>query len=235
MARFARVVAVDVPHHVTQRGNARQLIFHDDIDRTTYLELVREYAELYGVSLWGYCLMSNHVHWIAVPHAADSLAQCLKQVQGRFAAYWNARRQATGHVWQGRFYSCPLGETHLWPALRYVELNPVRAGMVAAAVGWRWSSAVAHSGDEPVAPMLAMEAWRKRWTSAEWAQYLAEEESQASLLELRRSTHSGRPLGSRDFVAAVEQASQRPLAPRKGGRPRKPSSDSRQDMLTFVA
>jgi putative transposase len=235
MAPFARIVALDVPHHVTQRGNGRQLIFHDDIDRTTYLELVREYAVLYGLSLWGYCLMSNHVHWIVVPHAADSLAQCMKQAQGRFAAYWNARRRTTGHVWQGRFYSCPLGETHLWPALRYVELNPVRARIVAAAVGWRWSSAASHCGNGPEAPMLAMESWRKRWTATEWAQYLTEEESPSALLEFRRSTHSGRPLGSKDFVVAVEQASQRPLAPRKGGRPKKPSSDLRQDALTFVA
>ena len=93
----------------------------------------REYSQLYGLSLLGYYLMSNHVHLIAVPHTPEALSRSFKQAHGRYAAYWNARQSSTGHVWQGRFYSCPLDESHLWRALRYVELNPVRAGMVAAA------------------------------------------------------------------------------------------------------
>ncbi|MBZ5597354.1 MAG: transposase [Acidobacteriia bacterium] len=130
MARFARVVAVDVAHHVTQRGNARQVILGSDADRMIYLGLLRQYAQLHGLALLGYCLMSNHVHLIAVPQTPDGLAQALKQAHGRYASYWNARRSSSGHVWQGRFYSCPLDESHLWKALRYVELNPVRAALV---------------------------------------------------------------------------------------------------------
>jgi len=148
MARFARVVVVDVPHHVTQRGNARQIILSNDADRVAYLELLRQHSALHGLSLLGYCLMSNHVHMIAVPRTAEALAQTLKQTHGRYAAYWNARNSSSGHVWQGRFYSCPLDETHLWRALRYVELNPVRAAMVSAAEQWRWSSAAAHCGTD---------------------------------------------------------------------------------------
>ena len=128
MARLPRVVVVDVPHHVTQRGNNRQVIFSTDADRVTYLELLREYTQLYGLSLLGFCLMSNHVHLIALPQTPMALAHSLKQAHGRYASYWNARQRSTGHVWQGRFYSCPLDESHLWAALRYVELNPVRAG-----------------------------------------------------------------------------------------------------------
>ncbi len=159
MGRFARVVAVDVPHHVTQRGNARQVILGSDEDRLTYLALLRQYSELHGMGLLGYCLMSNHVHLISVPHAQDALAQALKQAHGRYATYWNARRASSGHVWQGRFYSCPLDESHLWEALRYVELNPVRAGMVASAEEWRWSSARVHCGTESVDAMLERERW----------------------------------------------------------------------------
>jgi len=118
MARFARVVIPDVPHHVTQRGNARQIIFASDADRITYLCLLRQYSELHGLSLLGYCLMSNHVHLIAIPQTPNALAQALKQAQGRYATYWNAHRSSCGHVWQGRFYSCPLDERHLWEALR---------------------------------------------------------------------------------------------------------------------
>ncbi|MBZ5720702.1 MAG: transposase [Acidobacteriia bacterium] len=171
MARLPRVVVVDIPHHVTQRGNARQVILSTDADRTTYLELLRHYCELYRLSLLGYCLMSNHVHLIAVPATAEALAQTLKHAHGRFASYWNARQSATGHVWQGRFYSCPLDRTHLWTALRYAELNPVRAALVQAPAQWPWSSAAAHCGLVSPDTILEMETWRKQWTPSEWRQY----------------------------------------------------------------
>jgi REP element-mobilizing transposase RayT len=101
MARLARVVVVDVPHHVTRRGNARQCVLNTDADRAVYLNLLGQYVKLYGLSLWGYCLMSNHVHLITVPHRADALALMMKQAQGRFSSYWNAKRGLSGHAWQG--------------------------------------------------------------------------------------------------------------------------------------
>ena len=235
MARLPRVVVVDVPHHVTQRGNARQAIFATDADRLTYLALLREHCCLHDLSLLGYCLMSNHVHLIAVPHNPEALAQSLKQAHGRYASYWNARRSSSGHVWQGRFYSCPLDEPHLWRALRYAELNPVRAQMVATAEQWRWSSAAVHCGAMGSDAMLETERWSKRWTVGEWRQYLADAESSADLNALRRCTHTGRPLGSPEFVTELEKAMLRPLAPQKGGRPKKPASDQGQTSLTFVA
>jgi putative transposase len=172
MARLPRVVAVDVPHHVTQRGNAKQIILANDGDRITYLELLRQYSELCSLSLLGYCLMSNHVHLIVVPRTAEALARTLKLVHGRYASYWNARQSSTGHVWQGRFYSCPLDDGHLWEALRYTELNPVRAGLVEAAENWIWSSAPAHCGLDTSDMRLDMDRWQKRWTSAEWRQFV---------------------------------------------------------------
>src|SRR6266496_1020344 len=86
MARLPRVVIVDVPHHVTQRGNARQVILASDADRVIYLELLQEYSQLYALSLLGYCLMSNHVHLIAIPQTSAALSQSLKQAHGRYAA-----------------------------------------------------------------------------------------------------------------------------------------------------
>jgi putative transposase len=235
MARLPRVVIPDVAHHVTQRGNARQVILADDADRIAYLELLRQYCELYRLSLLGYCLMSNHVHLIVIPRTIEALWQTLKHTHGRFASYWNARVSSSGHVWQGRFYSCPLDEAHLWAALRYVELNPVRAGMVSAAAEWRWSSAQAHCAPDVFPTMLEMERWRERWTVAEWNDFLAAEESSTEVLALRQNTHTGRPLGTAEFVAQLEQATLRPLAPRKGGRPKKPATDSRQNDLAFIA
>jgi putative transposase len=151
-----------------------------------------------------------------VPHSTQALAHTLKHAHGRYASYWNARQSSSGHVWQGRFYSCPLDDSHLWEALRYVELNPLRAGLVAAADAWRWSSAGAHCGSATPDMMLEMQTlqtWRKRWTPGEWAQFLAAGESPSDVAALRQSTHTGRPLGTTDFVAALERSTLR--SPRK--------------------
>jgi putative transposase len=235
MARFPRVVAVEVPHHVTQRGNARQIIFTSDTDRLVYMALLREYGPLYGLSLLGYCLMSNHVHLIAVPHTEAALSQCLKQAHGRYASYWNGQKSSTGHVWQGRFYSCPLDGRHMWEALRYVEVNPVRARMVEKAEQWPWSSAAAHCGFASPEPSLEMERWRKRWTAGEWHAFLARSESATELVALRSFTHTGRPLGSEEFVRGLEASMLRPLAARKRGRPKRVAPDLLQLSHSAVA
>ena len=235
MARLPRVVAVGVAHHVTQRGNARQVIFANDADRAVYLELLRKHADLYQLSVLGYCLMSNHVHLIVVPNSAGALAQSLKQAHGRYASYWNTRQSSTGHVWQGRFYSCPLDESHLWKALRYVELNPVRAGMVGAPELWNWSSATAHCGLASPHPLLALQRWSKRWLVAEWRAFLDCAVAGDDCAALRQSTHTGRPLGSPEFVTSLEERMQRILTARKGGRPKASVTDSHQSRLTFVA
>ena len=133
MARLARVIAVGVPHHITQRGNARRFIMQDEPDRKVYLDLLRQSVELHGIALIGYCLMSNHIHLVAVARKADVLARALGETHSRFASYWNALHHSTGHVWQGRYYSCPTDEPQLWETLRYTELNPVRASLVARA------------------------------------------------------------------------------------------------------
>ena len=217
MTRLRRVVAVNVPHHLTQRGNARQYILNRDEDRAVYLKLLRENIEAYNVSLLGYCLMSNHVHLIAVPTLPDGLALACRNAHGRYAAYWNAIHGASGHAWQGRFYSCPLDEVHLWAALRYTELNPVRAKMVAEATAWAWSSAAVHSGVVQTDTFLSMDLWQGHWTSTSWSEYLASGETETELASIRQSTHTGRPLGTPEFIQALERTMARRLAPQKGG------------------
>jgi putative transposase len=233
MARLARIAVVNVPHHVTQRGNARQFLLTSDEERLVYLELLRHYARLQELALLGYCLMSNHVHLIVIPHRPESLALALKNTHGRYAAYWNAARQSSGHVWQGRFYSCPLDDTHLWMALRYTERNPVRAGLVNQAEGWEWSSARAHCGSGNADPCLEMGAWSRRWSSAAWREYLGCGENDAELRAIRKSTHTGRPLGSGEFVRSLEVATARRLEPQKGGRPRLAAGHREQKELAF--
>ena len=233
MGRFNRVVAVDFPHHITQRGNGRRFILDCDTDRAVYLRLLHENMDIYGVALIGYCLMSNHVHLITIPTKADGLAEALKQTHGRYACYWNVAHQSSGHVWQGRYYSCPLDQTHLWEALRYTELNPLRARLVSEPELWPWSSAAIHCGTYEHDAFLALDAWRRHWTVTAWREYLGEGEIESKLAVIRQRTHTGRPLGTAEFIQDLEKATQRQLALQKRGPREKIVTDQRQRQLTF--
>jgi putative transposase len=222
------VVVADVPYHVTQRGNARQFLLASDSERMVYLDLFRQAVGVEGLSVLGYCLMSNHVHLVVVPQRAEALAAALQSTHGRYASYWNAAHVSSGHVWQGRFHSCPLDEGHLWQALRYTELNPVRAGLAGEAAAWPWSSAVAHCGTSEPDGFLDMKRWSRQWSAETWRGFLAAGETESERAALRRCTRTGRPLGSEKFLQALEAKTQRRLAPQKGGRPRKQVADKRR-------
>jgi len=165
---------------------------------------------------------------IRIPHGVEALALALKSTHGRCASYWNASHALSGHAWQGRFYSCPLDEGHWWQALRYTELNPVRAGLAAEAAAWRWSSAAAHCGLAEPDACLDMEPWRHRWSEETWQRFLEAGEAESELRALRRCTHTGRPLGGAEFIRKLEQETGRSLTPRKGGRPPKGIVDKQE-------
>ncbi len=217
MARFPRVVAPGAAHHVTQRGNARRDVFLTDSDRLVYLDLLGQSCRLHKLEMHGYCLMPNHVHLIVVPARHDSLPLALKDCHGRYAMYLNSRQGTTGHLWQARYYSCPLDQYHLWEALRYVELNPVRAGIVARAENYQWSSAASHCR-APDAGLIRHDPWAARFTAASWREFLEPRWSEAADDVIRQYTHTGRPLGSAQFVDEWERALDRPLSPKRAGR-----------------
>ena len=146
MPRNARCIVPGTAYHVTQRGTNRQAVFFSKSDRLAYLRLLQENLGPADVRLLAWCLMSNHVHLILSPGQEDSLEVLLRRVHGRYAQMLNVRRLRTGHLWQNRFFSCPLSETHLRRVLAYVELNPVRAGIVAQPAEYEWSSAGVHLG-----------------------------------------------------------------------------------------
>jgi len=220
MARRPRTVFCDLPHHVTQRGNYRQDVFLGDEDRRRYLEWLHTYARKYGLDIWAYCLMDNHVHLIAVPRNETALARTLATVHMRHAQSVNRQHQLRGHLWQGRFFSCPMDETYLLAAARYVECNPVRAGLVTAPAQWPWSSAPAHLGG-PADPLLDGAGWPEPPLLRRWAQLLATAGTPEEIDAIRRQTYSGRPLGTQSFVHQLEDQAGHPLAPRPRGRPRK--------------
>jgi len=177
--------------------------------------------------------MSNHVHLVVIPRQAAAMANALKEAHGRYATYWNATHASSGHVWQGRFYSCPLDAAHLWEALRYAELNPVRAGLVARAELWKWSSAAAHCGLGEPDELLDMAPWREHWSVASWREFLSAGETESELAAIRQCTHTGRPLGTKEFVKRLEEATRRQLEPSKSGGRSKPAIDPRQEPLEF--
>jgi putative transposase len=146
MPRAARLVLPGHPHHVTQRGNRRQPTFFSDSDYGLYLGLLRYWCRKSGTSVWAWCLMPNHVHLVLVPAEVDGLRATLAPAHRLYTAAVNHREGWRGHLWQGRFASFPMDEAHLHACLRYVELNPVRAGLVERPEQWRWSSACAHLG-----------------------------------------------------------------------------------------
>ncbi len=142
MPRRDRCLLAGVACHITQRGVDRRITFSSEPDRATYLRLLRDNLPEADVAILAYCLMSNHVHLVAVPEREDSLALLLRRVHGRYAQYYNTRNGRTGHLWQNRYFACALGRNHLWTALAYVEGNPVRAGLARSAGEYPWSSAV---------------------------------------------------------------------------------------------
>jgi len=159
MARLPRLVVPGFPHHVTQRGNRRAQTFFEEGDYALYESLLGDAARKAEAEIWCYCLMPNHVHLIIVPSDKDGLRRTFADAHRRYTGYINTRMRVTGHLWQGRFGSVVMDEEHLACAVRYVSLNPVRAGLVARARDWRWSSVCSHlSGRDSelvkVAPVL---------------------------------------------------------------------------------
>jgi len=223
MTRIARVAIPDVVYHITQRGNNRQDVFFVDDDRRVYLELLAKESERHALTVLGYCLMTNHVHLVAVPHREQSLAKAIGRTHWRYTRYVNRLHRRSGHLWQNRFYSCGLDEVHTVAAMRYVEQNPVRAKMVRKPWRYRWSSASAHVGDKDGVAVLDVEAWRKDWdwSPRRWRRMLEEGLGEQTVAHLRRQTHRGRPLGSDSFVSKLERRLGRRLRPLPIGRPRK--------------
>lgn len=144
MPRSARLVVPGVAHHVTQRGNRQQTIFFDDADRGAYIAILADALRQSATTCLAWCLMDNHVHLMLVPTGPDGLRAPLSSTHTRYAQRINRRQSASGHLFQGRFASYPMDDRHMMFAARYIENNPVAAGLVPHAEAWRWSSARAH-------------------------------------------------------------------------------------------
>jgi len=221
MPRLARAVAVGFAHHITQWGNNRQDVFFVDDDRRVYLELLKEQAERYALEIIGYCLMSNHVHIVAIPQEEDSLARAVGRTHFRYTQYINRFHRRSGHLWQGRFYSCALDERHFRLAMKYVELNPVRARICRKAWRYEWSSAAAHVDGKARPDLLDLPGWYDMTSAGRWRKELDAGMAESEIGRLRLNTHTGRPLGSDSFLSKLERLLGRRVRPLPIGRPPK--------------
>ena len=224
MARLARVVIPEYPHHVIQRGNRRQQTFFCDDDYRLYLKIMSEWTERCRLAVWSYCLMPNHVHLIIVPETAEGLGRGVGEAHRRYTRHINIREGWLGYLWQGRFVSFVMDEEYLLAAARYIERNPVSAGLVERPEDWPWSSASCHIAGYGDA--LAKGEWLTERTSGwvcSWQEFLMDEDENEEEFTTSMQHHesTGRPLGTKTFLEKVGTIFGRSLLPKKVGRPRK--------------
>src|SRR3989338_7465 len=202
MVKMARLEAVGHPHHVIQRGNRRQNVFFSDRDKHEYLKILKLQSDLFGLKVWAYCLMNNHIHLVVLPEKAGSLTSAIGETHRLYTRMVNFREGWKGYLWQGRFSSFPLDASYLYYCVRYVERNPVRAGIVKRPEDYLFSSAGSHiSGNKGslLDPFYLMQEIR------DWRRYLAETDDQDRVRIFREHILTGRPLGEEKFIERLEQ------------------------------
>jgi putative transposase len=221
MPRRNRFVLAGVPHHVTQRGNHRERVFLEPGDPEAYLSLFHAYSRRNGLKTFAYCLMPNHVHLVVVPGDVDAMHRTLRAVHSQFAQRINRMRGITGHLWQGRYHSSTLDVPHFLHAIRYVEQNPVRAGLTTQAEHYPWSSAAAHCGlrqDHLLAPVASSDLLAGITC---WSTWLASGVPDEVRQTLQQRESRNLPCGSREFVDQLSRTSGRDLQFRSRGGQRK--------------
>lgn len=221
MPRLARTVFANVPHHITQRGNRREDVFFTDEDYQTYLDWLQHYSQKHQLDILAYCLVTNHIHLVVVPRNENSLQQVLKPVHMRYAQRINRQNNWKGHLWQGRYFSSPLGDQYRWAAIRYVERNPVRARMVRKAERYPWTSAAFHCGLRGDNILSNHNKWSRLNNQIEdWSSWLSEGDMPNELEIIRRNIDKGLACGSDRFINRLEKMIGRSLKFRPQGRPK---------------
>jgi len=231
MTRLARSVVIGYPHAVNQRGNREQAVFGEDADYRRYLEWLREYTARYGVDIWAYCLMPSHVHFVCVPKSEASLARAFNTLHVRYAQYFHKKKGSSGRFWRGRFLSCPLDDPSVFEEVRFIETNPVRAGLVERAEDYPWSSARCHVIGEPDPVLIVgsdtdqalnrMAGIPMYRAIPGWRSYLAVGGDEEVVKRTRERLKTGRPSGDAEFVRKLEGIVGRRLGALPRGRPRK--------------
>lgn len=225
MARLPRLSAAGFPHHVIQRGNNRQTVFREDADYARYLGWLREIATAHGLLVHAYVLMPNHVHLLATPPTGDALSRVMQSLGRRYVRWFNDKYGRSGTLWEGRFRSTVIdADRYLLACSRYIELNPVRAGIADSPELYRWSSYAHHAGvlvdplvtDHPLVWALGNTPFERQLA---YRRLFEAELTPEFLRSLRWATNRGRALGAPATGASADSP------PRPRGRPRKRELD----------
>lgn len=228
MARQPRLIVPQQPHHVIQRGNNRQVIFRDDADYQRFLVWLKDAARFYEVAIHAYVLMPNHLHLLATPADATGLALMMQKVGRLYVPWFNHKYERSGGLFEGRFRTSLIdSDRYFMGCSRYIELNPVRAQMVAAPGDYPWSSYAHHAGskldtlvsDHNLFWALGNTPFQREAAYMDMVQQgLSTEEVEF----ITRSILKNQPLGSDSFKTELERKTQRQILPAKRGRPFKP-------------
>lgn len=233
MPRRPRITLLDVPLHIIQRGNNRQACFYRDVDYQAYLDWLHQYAV--RCHIHAYVLMTNHVHLLLTPGTDEATGDLMKRLGQPYVQYVNRTYRRSGTLWEGRFRSCPANEeAYLLACYRYIELNPVRAGIVEHPAEYRWSSYRRNAQGEP-SRMLASHAVYEALGSNEedrrsaYRELFRDELDRDLVDQIRKATNGNYALGSPRFHAQIESALGRRATPGCPGRPAGRSSYSGSD------
>ncbi|XGA79196.1 transposase [Halomonas sp. CH40] len=225
MPRKPRVSLPGVPEHIIQRGNNRQVIFTSDEDMEAYAAWLQDYAKQFDVAVHAWVLMSNHVHLLCTPQTPNAVSQLMQFVGRRYVQYFNRRYQRSGTLWEGRFRSCLVQEeSYLLQLYRYIELNPVRAGMVVDPADYRWSSYQGNGLGKRIKLLTPHPLYLTLGNTDEQRQQNYRElfryQVEGKLLEdIRNASNKGLVLGNGRFVEEVEALTGKKLSEGKRGRP----------------
>lgn len=232
MARLPRLILPGHPHHVILRGNNRQAIFFSDLDRQHLLAIMAEVATLYGVSMHAYVLMDNHFHLLVTPPTGDALSRMMQALGRRYVGWFNARHHRTGTLWEGRYRAGLIeGERHLLACMRYIELNPVRAGLCTQPQDWPWSSAPHHLGlarqplisEHPLYWSMGNTPFEREHAYREFVAQGVPGPEQAAFTD---AVLRGRPMASDAFLKPLAAEHEQVVVRRPRGRPRKVRPES---------
>jgi putative transposase len=225
MARLPRLTVPGYPHHIIQRGNNRQAIFSGPADYELLLALIDEHARKQQVAIHAYVLMSNHFHLLATPETAEGIPQMMQAVGRRYVRTYNLRHARTGTLWEGRYKSTLIqAERYLLACMVYIDLNPVRAGMVADPANYPWSSYQHYSGrkvDKLITPHplyweLGNTPFAREQAYTELVRTGISDQQKRALTD---SALRGWALGEPDYVADLQRRTERRVVPAKAGRP----------------
>jgi len=223
MPRIARIVGAGYPHHIVERGNNREKVFANSIDYEKYLSFLSKYSEEREAAVLAYCLMPNHIHLLVRPSGEETLAKMMQGITLCYSKYFNGENGRTGRLWECRYYSTVIdGDSYLWTVSKYIENNPVRAGIVKKPEDYLYSSAKAHILQKKD-PILKEPLFDKGELD-EYKRFVKSEDDKRILEEIRSRTRSGKPLGDGGFVKTLSERIGYSLSFRTKGRPRKSNS-----------